>query len=84
MISYDIFETKFRSLMTANKDAKAPEELFSAPLLDAFSKYRHAILKPGGAVESYYDLLESFMGKPPTPDAYMSLVRATAPKALPL
>lgn len=84
MISYDIFETKFRSLMTPKKDAKTAEELFSAPLLEAFSEYRHIILKPGAAVESYYDLLESFMGKPPTPDAYMSLVRAAKPKALPL
>lgn len=73
--SYDIFETRFRPLLPSENSVKLIEEIVTAPLRDEFRRYQHMILRPGGSVPSYIELLAAFLGRSPSSEAYIKMLR---------
>ncbi|POR35567.1 Thimet oligopeptidase [Tolypocladium paradoxum] len=76
--SYDIFETKFRPhLPTGNtKAAHAVADIVAPELREEFNRYRQIVLRPGASVTSYLGMLKDFLGRDPSPDAFIQMLRA--------
>lgn len=73
--SADIFNTKFKPLLTTKKQHKL-SDIINAELRAEGRRYRRAILEPGSSNGSEVELIRGYLGRDPDPNAYIEILAA--------